>query len=429
MNNNPHDDILGTEIPEDGPKRRNLLEELKTRAKGAFQAKDLRNAEMLYSKAIDCVEFAAGSATGEHLLYSNRAAVRLLLKKNDDAVSDCDKCLKIDPDFIKAHFRKAQAQMRLNKFKEAIDACKLGIERHPGNSELASLQQEIQTEWDKDLEAKKNFNAEANEVRPDLPVPEPTRIPLTKPASVDENKPCPKKAKPDTSSNSDSTASTQSQSTSSSAVGGNKQNAQAGASESNSNPMRGYKKTADGKTTSYFHTELSAEAKALIGDCKPKKIEAPVESGAKVGSAWNQAGTFEERNYTKWFHEKVRESFPKDTKCALPNGIPAITVNLDTVSGDANIACTRGKVKYIHDVCVTCKWKFTTKDEKRAEGTIKMEADGDGDFDVNVEVDNKTHSSTRSIVNEFVKSSGKGLQRFLEDKVRAIEKEFQAIKI
>jgi hypothetical protein len=30
--------------------------------------------------------------------------------------------------------------------------------------------------------------------------------------------------------------------------------------------MRGYKKTADGKTTSYFHTELDEDAKKLIGE-------------------------------------------------------------------------------------------------------------------------------------------------------------------
>ena len=44
--------------------------------------------------------------------------------------------------------------------------------------------------------------------------------------------------------------------------------------------MRGYKKTADGKTTSYFHTEISEEAKKLIeaqGFGKPQKLEAPTE--------------------------------------------------------------------------------------------------------------------------------------------------------
>ena len=32
--------------------------------------------------------------------------------------------------------------------------------------------------------------------------------------------------------------------------------------------MRGYKKTADGRTTTYFHREISEEEKKLLGDCK-----------------------------------------------------------------------------------------------------------------------------------------------------------------
>ena len=47
-----------------------------------------------------------------------------------------------------------------------------------------------------------------------------------------------------------------------------------------SSEMRGYKKTSDSKTTSYFHTEISEEAKRLIeqqGFGKPQKLEAPVE--------------------------------------------------------------------------------------------------------------------------------------------------------
>merc|ERR1711920_1082393 len=47
--------------------------------------------------------------------------------------------------------------------------------------------------------------------------------------------------------------------------------------------MRGYKTRADGKKTSYFHTDISDEAKALIekqGFGKPTKIDAPSEEVA-----------------------------------------------------------------------------------------------------------------------------------------------------
>ncbi|CAD7976257.1 unnamed protein product [Amoebophrya sp. A25] len=408
MKSNPHDDILQSEIPEETGRRQGMLEELKTRAKGAFQSKDLGNAEMLYSKAIDCaVLIDDAPKSGLHLLYSNRAAVRLLLKKNDGAVKDCESCLALDKAFLKAHFRLAQAWMRLGKWKSGIEACRTGLELHSGNAELLSLQAEIQEAWDKDTEEKAKFNAEANEVRPDLPKPEPTRIPMATPSAASN---APKKTQEEKQSNGTSSA------------------------PPPDNGMRGYKKTADGKTTSYFHTDISDEAKKLIGDCKPQKIDAEQlknsdQSKAKAGSAWNQAGTFEERNYTKWFHEKVREEIPKNTDVELPNDLPDIVVNVETISGDANIACTRGKVKYIHDTVVEVKWNFTTHDDKKGLGTMRLECDGDGDYDINVDVDSKTHSGVRQIVNEFVKSSSKGLQPYLLERLRSVEKKFQAIQI
>lgn len=386
---NPHRDILNAEIPEDGAKKQQLLDELKSRAKGSFQCKDLLSAEALYARAIECND-------KDHLLYSNRAAVRLLLTKNDGALRDTERCLKLEPTFIKGHYRKAQALHRLKKFKDGIDACKIALDMHSDNVEIKSLQGEIQKAWEKDIEEKKKFNAEAQEVRPDLPKPEPTRIPLTRPD--------------------------------------NEKKKEAKKEGTDEQKMRGYKTTAEGKTTSYFHTDITDEAKKLIADAgfgKPQKLDGPVEEPTKtgMGSAWNSAGTFEEKQYSKWFKEKVRAVINSDTIVTLPNDLPCLDLTLDSVYGDASIACTRGKVKYIHDISLDLKWKFETEDGKKGEGTAKFENDGDGDYDVVVEVDNKTHSQVRSIVNEFVKSSSKGMQKFVLDEMRKIEKEFQAIKL
>ena len=52
--NNAHQDILNAEMPQDEDKKKQYLEELKLRAKGAFQTKDLYNAEKLYGRAIEC---------------------------------------------------------------------------------------------------------------------------------------------------------------------------------------------------------------------------------------------------------------------------------------------------------------------------------------------------------------------------------------
>ena len=71
--------------------------------------------------------------------------------------------------------------------------------------------------------------------------------------------------------------------------------------------MKGYKKTADGRTTTYFNNDLSEEAKALIGDIAPKKLEPPAAAavpgaeavGGNAASAWNKAGTWESRDMTR----------------------------------------------------------------------------------------------------------------------------------
>jgi len=400
--NNPHHDILHAEMPEDPQKKEGYLNELKNRAKGAFQTKDLINAEKLYGRAIDCTD-------QDYLLYSNRCAVRLLMQRNEEALRDAKRCLNLEPTFIKAHYRKSQALQRLQKYEDAIAAAKEGLKHHDGNPELQKLVKDIETDWEADKEKKAKFNAEAQDLKKARPVPQPTRLPVDAPVK-DAAK---------------------------AGNGGKKEDKPSGGDGEEVNEMRGYKKTADGKTTSYFHTDISDEAKKLLAEAgmgKPQKLDAAAAdadakaSAGVTGSAWNAAGTFEERNYTKYFHGELRSAFPSDTVVSLPNDLPDVFLNLDTITGDASITSARGKVKYIHDSTLDIKWEFTTADGKTAKGTIKFEEDGDCDYDVNVEVDNTTHSSTRSIVTEFVKSGGKGVQPFILEKIRGVEKAFKAIK-
>ena len=83
--------------------------------------------------------------------------------------------------------------------------------------------------------------------------------------------------------------------------------------------LKGYKKTSDGKTTSYFHREVSDTDLRLLGDCAPKRIDtsspAPLSPSPTSGSVWNSAGTHEEKNFSPWAEKHLREllsctSFP-----------------------------------------------------------------------------------------------------------------------
>ncbi len=60
------------------------------------------------------------------------------------------------------------------------------------------------------------------------------------------------------------------------------------------NELRGYKVTADGRKTTFFNHDLDDEAKRLIGDIRPKKLEADATPDAVAtpagASSWNSAG-------------------------------------------------------------------------------------------------------------------------------------------
>jgi hypothetical protein len=73
--------------------------------------------------------------------------------------------------------------------------------------------------------------------------------------------------------------------------------------------MRGYKKTADGRTTTYFNREMTEEEKRLIGDTTPKPIvDGAVGSpGTGAGSVWNAGGTWEEKSHSPWASAHLRE--------------------------------------------------------------------------------------------------------------------------
>lgn len=74
-------------------------------------------------------------------------------------------------------------------------------------------------------------------------------------------------------------------------------------------PIRGYKVTEDGRKTTFFNNDLDDEARRLIGDIKPKKVDAAevqaAPSGPPGSSAWNKAGTWEERNMSAWGRDKL----------------------------------------------------------------------------------------------------------------------------
>lgn len=379
---NRHADVLHEEPTDEAAKMR-LVEEVKNRAKGAFMQKDMPSAELLYGKAIAVLDTIPGKQ--EATLYSNRAMVRLNLSKVEGALEDSNKCLALDPTFTKAWHRKAQALVRMNEWDDAIKAAEEGAKLDPSNKAFPELIEKAQADKVKDITDKQRLKRDAQDVKVELHNASTARAP-----------PKPKAAGEDSSS------------------------------------MRGYKTTSDGKTTSYFHTEISEEAKRLIaeqGFGKPQKIEGPVDSTADVkggGSQWNQAGTYEEKGMMNWVKDSLKSlvgiEFPVPTNAG--SVIKATAV--DAIKGDASISISRGKRRHLMEISFEVEFEASLGDQVGKGKMLYSEVStGDDEPEVKVEVDGSTSPAVREVFQAFVKPAGQGLQPLVTQAVTKMIEEYK----
>lgn len=158
--------------------------------------------------------------------------------------------------------------------------------------------------------------------------------------------------------------------------------------------LRGYKKTSDGRTTSYFNREQTEKEKELIGCIKPKLLssqknpsnasnppsaQTPLGKSAKVGSVWNQSGlTWEEKDTTEWCKTVLK-------KCLLETATPyfsttssdstyvAMVKQVNDMTGDASVALAGGKKRYIYDFHLSADYEiFNDANDVVASGSLKL---------------------------------------------------------
>jgi hypothetical protein len=196
--------------------------------------------------------------------------------------------------------------------------------------------------------------------------------------------------------------------------------------ETEAENLRGYKQTKTGQTTTYFNRELSEKDKALLGDSTPKRIDtgaagpspstgpvrldspaagvAPAASPAAGSSAWNTAGTWEERDVTQWANDRLRALLAALSCRSSANGSDELTISsVTSLEGDASIAMARGKRKNIYDFTAELEWKVTSNGTQLASGTSSV-----GDITANCEHEivcrssqGAMSSSLKSIVQEL----------------------------
>jgi tetratricopeptide (TPR) repeat protein len=366
-----HQDVLQAPIPATAPEQERLWQELKNRAKGAVGSGQWPDALHLYNKALEVVDAAIetqGNSTGtsnksstfntcqeQAVLRSNLSLVHSKMHDWDAAVESARQAVAADAAYVKAWWRLAQAQAGVKNPAGAIHALEQGLALEPDNK---AFQKEMEK-----MRQMQAGNAEAafaavvqNRTKTVAPSASPTTAPAptatTKAAAAAAPSQSQSKAQPDAKGDTTKT-------------------------KSSSDDMKGYK-IVNGKKTSYFHNELSGEAAALIGDIAPKKLDtgAAATAGAsstdntssnveKATSAWNKAGTWEERDVTAWAIPSLQEQLTVTTY-QLPASSPApgatVTVTSAVVKGTASVATVRGKKRFLYEFSVVVDWKVCTTD-------------------------------------------------------------------
>ncbi|KNC65258.1 hypothetical protein SARC_18272 [Sphaeroforma arctica JP610] len=74
-----------------------------------------------YLKAIDMYSTAIGMDSSNVAYFTNRAAAYMMVKQFENALSDCEVAMRLDPSSVKAYQRAGKAALSLGKVNLAHD--------------------------------------------------------------------------------------------------------------------------------------------------------------------------------------------------------------------------------------------------------------------------------------------------------------------
>jgi tetratricopeptide (TPR) repeat protein len=406
-----HRDVLEANPDSDESKAR-LVEELQSRGRAAVGAKSWMDAKLLYEKALTI-------APQERIavLESNLSLVNKNMGNFEDARKCAKKSTEADSSYVKGWWRLGQALQSLHRSQEALEALLKAKKLDPSNKALVKEYQKVEKKAEEEKRAEE----------------EEKLMELEPPAEEEKIEKTTTSTKTSSAPNFKSSTETK-----------KKDNAPKKKSDdetifSKSDAVRGYK-VVNGKKTSYFHNELTEEAKNLIGDIAPKKIDTtqPVVAANAPGgaSAWNKAGTWEEKNVTKWATESLKKQVTQTT-FSLPESSPApgalVTVTeVKTIDGHASVALARGKTRYIYEFLLKLNWVLEGANGLKCEGSLAIpDIDGTIDLGEGYEIhefciDSVSGNNIRPLIDRFVHRGGfhEALNESIDDWVRLFKKEY-----
>ena len=366
----------------------------------SFQAADFDGAIARYTEAVAILKRSAEAKKGvdgkttaskralnadEQALrvaaLSNRAACYLKLRKFQKTIDDCDAVLKTDVTHAKALFRRCQAHKSKGMNEMAYRDVLLLLDIDASNKKALKEKRRLE----KDLHSRSRSAIKDRIQREKREAAEKVRKKeekAKKAAAKKEREEAAIRGSASKKSGDDIFVKGSGGGAAPAALPsgvGRASSASDDVVKDNSNElMKGYKKTKDGRTTSYFTRDWEGEK-----EFTPKKIDPTAAAEAAAGgtgsnsssakksaSAWNSAGTWEEVDKTEWCKtrlKKVLKGIGKDLE--VPGGEVAATVSVTgtkDVEGEASLLMLRGKLRFIFDFGFKVSWTVKCTDSGRS---------------------------------------------------------------
>ena len=121
----------------------------------ALEFKEVGNTkykEGKYQEAVDAYAQAIQADPSVPAFYGNRSAALLMLKKFDQALSDCKKAIDLDPAYVRGYIRGAKCQLQQGKVRESqmmLDDCLRANEECAEAQKELAVVKNVQADWDK----------------------------------------------------------------------------------------------------------------------------------------------------------------------------------------------------------------------------------------------------------------------------------------
>ena len=415
-----HSDVLNATASTTDERTR-LIEELKRRAKLAIVSKRFPEAEVLYSKAIEVLQVQADDNDANKelsVLYSNRSLCQMNVGKFAEAKDDAMLAVGLDQTYVKALFRLGSACLKLEDADGAVDAFEKALGLGPNKAlekELINAKK-LQADLKRKAIERKKVEEEHRQDY-DLSFME---------KKVKESKE--KVTKSHDVSLSGSAIDADGDFTKSDHVRGYVLDALV--YHNMANNIQSYLvrllsyKIINGKKTSFFHHEQTEEEKLLIGDITPKLIVSSQDTTptAEQGvSAWNKAGTWEEKDVSPWARQSLEEAllstcytFPAGSLHSDESPVIKVTKVKGLDKGHASVASVRGKRRHMFEFTnVEVNWEVSLDtDCSLCSGVLTFhDVDGtcEGEYDIDYKVDSNTPGDARHLLDRFVKGNPDGL--------------------